>query len=171
MAEQDDGVSSAQVEKDDGAYASFPQIGFYHLTRSAIQEALPALLDRTLSSGERAVIYCSSKEEVKKLDKVLWESPHYLWLPHGMEGSDHASRQPVWLAYQAERPPNDARFLFRLNGAETADLSVFRRVFDLFDGHDEYSVKQARQRWRSFKEKGYKLAYWKQESKGWRQAG
>lgn len=153
----------------------FPQIGFYHLTRTSVQEALPPLLDRTLSSGERAIISCDSLEVMDRLDKALWESRDYLWLPHGAEREDeedpHAARQPIWLTTRAIQPPNKAGFLFRLNGAEIGPLRMFRRVFDLFDGRDEQSVIKARQRWKAFRQEGLPLTYWKQEAKGWRQAG
>ncbi|MDF7673989.1 DNA polymerase III subunit chi [Acetobacteraceae bacterium ESL0709] len=152
-----------------------PQIGFYHLTRTSVQEALPQLLDRTLASGERAVISCASDEEMKNLDRTLWESRHYFWLPHGAEGNSdeesHAVRQPIWLSVRTEAPANGARFLFRLNGAPTAPLAGFVRIFDLFNGQDEQSVAEARKRWKEFRQAGYSLAYWKQEAKGWRQAG
>ncbi|MFT9092955.1 MAG: DNA polymerase III subunit chi, partial [Gluconacetobacter sp.] len=31
------------------------EIGFYHLTRTSVDQALPALLGRTLEAGRRAV--------------------------------------------------------------------------------------------------------------------
>ncbi|WP_264811938.1 DNA polymerase III subunit chi, partial [Gluconacetobacter johannae] len=34
------------------------EIGFYHLTRSSLEQALPPLLGRTLDAGRRAVVRC-----------------------------------------------------------------------------------------------------------------
>ena len=34
------------------------EIGFYHLTKTALPEALARLLDRTLQSGQRALVLC-----------------------------------------------------------------------------------------------------------------
>jgi DNA polymerase-3 subunit chi len=38
------------------------EIGFYHLTRSTLEQALPQLLGRTLAAGERAVVLCPDAE-------------------------------------------------------------------------------------------------------------
>lgn len=146
------------------------QVGFYHLTRTSLEEALPALLERTLESGERAVIRCGTAEQVTGLDDALWATRAGVWLPHGSRAMGQAARQPVWLTDQDERP-NGGAFLFRINGAWDGELTGFRRIFDLFDGHDDVAVQQARLRWKAMKQAGYSMAYWKQEARGWTKAG
>lgn len=146
------------------------QVGFYHLTRSSLEEALPALLGRTLDAGERAIVRCKDKAMVKRLDRALWACPQPLWLPHGSKTMGHAERQPIWLT-DCDEQPNTGEFLFRINGAWDGEVTSFRRVFDLFDGHDEDSVAQARGRWKAMKQEGYRMAYWKQEPTGWKKAG
>lgn len=146
------------------------QVGFYHLTRTSLEDALPALLERTLDAGERAVIRCRDAEQVKTLDDALWATPAGVWLPHGSRSTGQAARQPVWLTDDDECP-NGGAFLFRINGAWDGDLTGFRRIFDLFDGHDEAAVQQARLRWKGMKQAGYSMAYWKQEARGWKRAG
>ena len=61
-----------------------------------------------------------------------------------------ADLQPIWLTdgLGADEAPNGARFLFLIEGAESAALDRFERVFDLFDGNDPAAVAAARQRWR-----------------------
>ena len=51
------------------------EIGFYHLLRTGPDQALPQLLGRTLSLGERAVVVCGSEERVAALDTALWLCP------------------------------------------------------------------------------------------------
>ena len=63
--------------------------------------------------------------------------------------------------------PNGARFLFLVDGAVSARLEAFARVFDLFDGNDEAAVAAARERWRAAKAAGHVLTYWQQGPKGW----
>lgn len=145
-------------------------VGFYHLTRTTLEEALPALLERTLESGARAVVRCEDAAQVKALDEVLWKVPPLMWLPHGYAKTGQAHRQPIWLTESDERP-NEGTFLFRLNGAWDGDLVGFQRVFDLFDGRDEQAVQQARQRWKSLKQAGYGMTYWQQQAKGWAKKG
>ncbi len=142
------------------------EIGFYHLTRTGPDEALPRLLGRTLEAGERAVVLCASEARVTALDEALWTSRDPAWLPHGTPRDGDADLQPIWLT-TAEETPNGARFLFLIDGAESARLDAFARVFDLFDGNDPAALDTARARWRAAKEAGHALTYWQQGERGW----
>ena len=142
------------------------EIGFYHLTRTTADQALPALLGRTLKAGERAVVLCGSPERVEALDAALWLCQEPDWLPHGTAATGEADLQPIWLTAEDEAP-NAARFLFLIDGAESARLDSFTRVFDLFDGNDEHAVQAARARWKAAKAAGHQLTYWQQGPKGW----
>ena len=142
------------------------EIGFYHLTRTGADEALPKLLGRTLAAGERAVVICGSEERVAALDASLWLSADPDWLPHGTRLSGHADLQPIWLT-TADEAPNGACFLFLIDGAGSARLTEFTRVFDLFDGGDANAVAAARERWTAAKLAGHTVTYWQQGPRGW----
>ena len=148
--------------------------GFYHLTRTPLEQALPKLLGRVLSSGGRAMVLVGSRERLDALDAALWTCGDPDWLPHGTPLTGHAELQPIWLTTE-DAPeagaPNDARFLFLLDGASSGRLDRFDRVFDLFDGGDEVAVQAARARWRAAKEAGHGLTYWQQGPRGWEKAG
>jgi len=141
-------------------------IGFYHLTRTGPDHALPQLLGRTLAAGERAVVLCPTPERVAALDDALWQCAEPDWLPHGTAADGDAPLQPIWLTAD-DAAPNDARFLFLIDGANSAHLADFTRVFDLFDGKDEAAVVAARQRWSAAKAAGHALTYWQQGLRGW----
>ena len=145
------------------------EIGFYHLTRTGADATLPLLLGRTLAAGERAVVMCGSEERVAALDTALWVCPEPDWLPHGSRASGNAPAQPIWLATD-DTAPNGARFLFLVDGCESTRLDAFLRVFDLFDGRDDDAVVAARRRWKSAKDAGHSLAYWRQTERGWEKA-
>jgi DNA polymerase-3 subunit chi len=140
------------------------EIGFYHLTRSDLLQALPQLLARTLAAGQRALVLCGSPDRVTALDQALWQASDP-WLPHGTAADGDADLQPIWLATD-DTAPNRARFLFLVDGA-AARLEAFDRVFDLFDGNDPPAVQAARQRWTAAKAAGHTLAYWQQGVRGW----
>jgi DNA polymerase-3 subunit chi len=142
------------------------EIGFYHLTRTGSDQALPQLLGRTLAAGQRAVVICGSEERLAALDAALWLSANPDWLPHGTPASGNAELQPIWLTTRDEAP-NGARFLFLVDGANSARLGEFDRVFDLFDGGDEAAVAAARQRWTAARAAGHTLTYWQQTARGW----
>ena len=142
------------------------EIGFYHLTRSTLEQALPRLLGRTLAAGERAVVVCHDPARLAALDQALWDCAEPKWLPHGTPADGDAELQPIWLAAD-DTAPNGARFLFLVDGASSARLDAFARVFDLFDGNDAAAVQEARVRWAAAKAAGHALSYWQQGPRGW----
>ncbi|MBW4035871.1 MAG: DNA polymerase III subunit chi [Proteobacteria bacterium] len=142
-------------------------IGFYHLTRTDVAAALPALLGRTLAAGQRAVVRAIDAGLIEALDASLWLSANPDWLPHGTAASGFGADQPIWLTTGAD-VPNGAQFLFLIDGA-AAELAGFERVFDLFDGNDAAAVAAARVRWGAAKAAGHELTYWQQTDRGWSQ--
>ena len=144
-------------------------IGFYHLTRTSAGQALPRLLGRTLDLGERALVLVRGAERAAALDEALWQVLTPVWLPHGTAKAPHAALQPILIAQDGEAV-NGARFLFLLDGVRAASLDGFTRVFDLFDGGDAAAVEAARGRWTQCRQAGHKLAYWRQEARGWVEA-
>jgi DNA polymerase-3 subunit chi len=142
------------------------EIGFYHLTRTAAEAALPKLLARTLAANERAGVEAPDAARLEAVSAALWADDE--WLPHGTPEVEPAW-QPILLSTRAE-PVNGAKFLFLLDGA-TAEASAYARVFDLFDGNDEAAVAAARARWAAAKDSGHSLAYWQQTEAGWQKQG
>ena len=140
------------------------EIGFYHLTRTGPELALPQLLGRSLQAGKRALVLCRGPERVAELDAALWMTSD--WLPHGTEADGDADLQPVWLTV-VDEAANGAGFLFLIDGPQTVRLAEFERVFDLFDGNDEAAVQAARERWKAAKAAGHALTYWQQGARGW----
>ena len=142
-------------------------VDFYHLTRTGPEAALPRLLGRTLDAGQRAFVLLRHPARIAAISRALWASQDPPWLPHGSALTGEADLQPIWLATEDEAPPNGARYLFLLDGAESARLAEFERVFDLFEGSDDAAVQAARSRWTAAKAAGFTLAYWQQRERGW----
>lgn len=144
------------------------EIGFYHLTRSPLEQALPRLLGRVLEVPARALVLCAGQERLRALDDALWTCAEPDWLPHGTRDG---AEQPIFLTTEDAPPPNGATHLFLTDGAESAHLALYARVFDLFDGNDPAQVERARARWKAAKEAGHALAYWQQGARGWERKG
>ena len=140
------------------------EIGFYHLTRTALGQALPQLLGRTLAAGQRALVLGPDPAALDALSAALWAQP--AWLPHGSAADGDPDLQPIWLSSEP-KALNGARFLFLVDGAETDQVGTFDRVFDLFDGNNQTAVSAARLRWKAAKDAGHMLAYWQQTDTGW----
>lgn len=146
-----------------------PEIWFYHLERSSLEQALPVLLDKTRERGWRALVRASDAAVLEDLDQQLWTWRADSFLAHGRDGDDHAADQPIWLTTSLDNP-NGAQALFIVDQSELGDTKGLQRCFILFDGNDPMALTGARERWKSLKAEGQTLAYWAQSSEGrWEQ--
>ena len=145
-----------------------PDVRFYHMTRTTMDQALPALLAKSLERGWRAVVMIGSTERMEALDHHLWTYDDRSFLPHGSSAEGYAAYQPVWLTVEDENP-NRAQVLFLTDGAVSGNLGLFETVCVLFDGNDDAAVQKARGQWTGYKEQGLGLTYWQQaDGGGWR---
>ncbi len=142
------------------------EIRFYHLTRNALEEALPALLEKTLARGWRAVVMTDSAERVEHLARHLWTYRDHGFLPHGTAEDGFAEDQPVWITEKDENP-NKANVLMLTCGAASRHVGDYDLACEIFDGGDDAAVAAARARWQQYKDQGQTLAYWQQGEKGW----
>lgn len=148
-----------------------PEIWFYHLERSTLDQVLPELLDRTLRRGWRAQVRVTEPRLMEQIDERLWTWRDESFLAHGRADAPHAGRQPILLAAGDEGlNPNGAQALFIVDHAEIGELEVWTRCFIIFDGQDDAALTGARERWRTLKAAGADLAYWKQTDEGWLRA-
>ena len=147
-------------------------MAFYHMTRSTADDALPALLQKTLQQGKRAMVCCAA-DLAPKLSAAIWSFGEGSWLPHGIDGNDDddASLCPIWLSDAPEKNPNNASYMFFINGMDIASIDDKERIFVLFDGTNEAAVSTARQQWKTCREAGHDLSYWQQDGAGkWMQS-
>jgi DNA polymerase III subunit chi len=142
------------------------QILFYHLKGQTLEELLPALLQKSLERGWRAVVQASSDERVDALDAHLWTWRDDAFLPHGTSRDPDASEQPIVLTTSSENP-NGATVRFLVDGAGiTADSAAYERIVLLFDGEDPEAIEMARMRWSEAKAAGAEVTYWKADENG-----
>ena len=142
-------------------------IGFYHLVRSPLENALPKLLQKVLDSGARAVVMAGSPERVESLTALLWTYNPNSFLPHGSARDGKPEQQPIWLTERDENP-NGATILVLTDGASSAALERYARCLEILDGGDPDAVSRSRERWQAYKESGHSVTYYQQtESGGW----
>ena len=140
-------------------------IGFYHLTRTPLENALPQLLEKALESGKKVVVRGGTEERINFLNLAIWTSDPTSFLPHGSEKEGMAEKQPIWLTAGQDNP-NKAEILISTDGVKSEDFRAFERCLEIFDGRDEEAVVLARTRWNFFKEAGCTLTYWRQNENG-----
>lgn len=141
-------------------------ISFYHLERQGPDVALPRLLAKARERGWRALVKVASPERLAALDVALWTFADDSFLPHGRAGDPHEEDQPILLT-EADANPNGAAALFVVDGAAVpADLGPFERVAILLDGSDETALAEGRRVFKSLRQAGHALDYWKQNESG-----
>lgn len=141
------------------------EVGFYHLTRSPLEQALPRLLEKALLAGHRVLLRAVDEERVEHLNRALWTYTNDSFLPHGSRADGFAEEQPIFLTTEVENP-NGASVLVLVDAAEAADLSSYARALELFDGEDPGQLASARRRWRAALAAGHACTYWQQNERG-----
>ncbi len=141
------------------------EVLFYHLERRPLEEALPALLEKSLERGWKCVVQVGSPERRDALDAQLWTYNDAAFLPHGTDAQPQPERQPVLLT-TTDANANSASVRFLVDGASVPDASPYVRVVHMFDGRDDAAVAAARERWREAKAAGHTLTYWQQDENG-----
>ncbi|MGB8816795.1 MAG: DNA polymerase III subunit chi [Rhizobiaceae bacterium] len=137
------------------------EILFYHLTESRLEEALPGLLERSVSRGWNVVVQSGTEERRDALDQHLWVFSEESFLAHGCDNEPETSDIPIILT-TLETNPNAASVRFLVDGAVPGSLEGYERAVFLFDGHDESQVEDARGHWKVLKGLGHELTYWQQ---------
>jgi DNA polymerase-3 subunit chi len=147
-----------------------PEILFYHLERAGLEEVLPAMLERSLERGWKALVCLGSPERVDHLDSHLWTFREDAFLPHGTDSDPRAAQQPVLLT-ASDSNLNAANVVFFADGAAprewtTEALAEFERVVMLFDGRDPGAVESARAHWKGARATGIETTYWQRSEGG-----
>lgn len=141
------------------------QIGFYHLTRLTLDQALPRLLEKAAAAGLKVVVMAGSRERVEHLNGLLWTYNEESWLPHGAASDGEAALHPIWLT-DTDENPNGATVLVLCDGVVPADITAYDRCLNLFDGRDDTAVQAARDLWKTWKAAGHQLVYYQQNLNG-----
>ena len=145
------------------------EIRFYHLQRQSEAQVLPLLLGKAYEGGRKIVVKLADERSVKQMNEHLWTYAPNSFLPHGSKADGSAEDQPVWLT-DADENPNGADVLILGNGVEAENQGDFDLCCEMLDGNNPEAVKAARERWKSYKEKGYNVTYWQQTDRGgWEQ--
>ncbi|MBS9720002.1 DNA polymerase III subunit chi [Tianweitania sp. BSSL-BM11] len=137
------------------------EVLFYHLTESTLEEALPALLERSIARGWRVVVQSGSEERRDTLDAHLWTFRDDSFLGHGSDRDPHAAEQPILLTTTQDNG-NEAKIRFMVDAAEPPAIDSYERAVFLFDGHDAHQLETARRHWREVKTAGHQATYWQQ---------
>lgn len=141
------------------------EVLFYHLTESKLEDALPALLEKSVERGWSVVVQAREEARRDALDAHLWTFRDDSFLAHGTDAVAMPEAQPVLLT-TTDANPNNASVRFLVDGAESPALDAYERVVFMFDGYDNAQLEGARAQWKSLKSAGHTLTYWQQSPEG-----
>ncbi len=141
------------------------EVLFYHLQRTPLEQVLPALLERSLERGWKAVVHVGNPERLDALNGALWTYSDDAFLPHGTVDDGPLERQPVALTGEGGNP-NGAEVLFLVDGASPTEIEPFERCVLMFDGRDDDAVGAARGHWKALSDDGHDVTYWQQNDAG-----
>lgn len=141
------------------------EVLFYHLTETRVEDALPALLERSLERNWRVAVQSVDDLRCEKLDEHLWTFRADSFLPHGLDRDPFPELQPILLTAGPDNA-NGATVRFVIDGAAPPALEGYQRVVFMFDGHDDVQVESARGQWKQLKGAGHALSYWQQNRDG-----
>jgi DNA polymerase-3 subunit chi len=147
------------------------EVLFYHLERQTLEEVLPALLEKTLARGWRAVVEMPDERRLEDLDRHLWTYREDSFLPHARLGDGDPARQLILLTTGPENP-NGAAVRFLAHRAPPRGVEGYARVVLLFSADDPAAVADARAHWKPLKAAGHDCTYWQQTGAGrWEKKG
>lgn len=144
------------------------EISFYQVmdeTPAAVDLAVALLLEKILKTEHNAVVRAPNNDRLERLNNNLWSYKEDSFISHGTSEDGFTDKQPIYLSTEEENP-NNADILLTISGAESSDFSTYARVLDVFDASSN-SIKNARERWKDYKSKGYPLAYYAYEDGKW----
>jgi len=141
------------------------EVRFYHMERSTLESALPALLNKAVTQGN-VTVQSTTSQNVEKLNTHLWAYDPNSFLPHGSSKDGHEQEQPIWLTDSQENP-NGSDILILTHGATNENIKDYKLCCEMLNGNDQEAVAQARQRWKEYKDKGFDITYWQQGQNGW----
>lgn len=145
------------------------EVKFYHLQKQTLDQALPLILEKAIKTQKNINVRFSDAKEVTRMNTHLWSYKPDSFLPHGCKKEGNADKHPIWLTDQDENP-NNAKILVLTDGNQSDHIDDYDLCCEMLDGRSDEQVQKARQRWKDYKEKGYRITYWMQsDTGGWEQ--
>ena len=82
------------------------EIRFYHLQTQSLEQALPGLLAKAITTGKRIIVRGTDEARLKKLNDSLWTYDAQSFLPHGTKKDGFTADQPIYLTADNDNPNN-----------------------------------------------------------------
>lgn len=137
------------------------QVDFYILDTDSDDARLRLacrIADKATQRDQHVFIHSSSDEEARKLDELLWTFDQGSFIPHRVVRGALEATPPEPVLIGVAEPPGPGRWDVLVNlAAEVPEFfSRYERVAEVVDG-DAVRREQSRERYRFYRDRGYKL--------------
>lgn len=129
------------------------EVDFYFNAGDPLEVAC-RLAGKALGQRKRMVIYADA-ETLSRVDRLLWSIPAIGFVPHCLAEDPLAADTPVLLAAN-ERTPH-CEVMLNLGQECPPHFERFERLLEVV-GADEQAKAAGRERYRFYKQRGYKIA-------------
>ncbi len=135
------------------------QVDFYVLSKeanSARQLMACKVADKAFRSGHKVYVLAANQRQTQELDQMLWTFSQNSFVPHEQFNGTIKNAQTPVLVGDCEAPAGWHDVLISLADAVPAFFSRFDRVVEIVSD-DENNKKNARERFRFYRDRGYSL--------------
>ena len=131
------------------------RIDFYHRVGDK-HELVRRLCAKALGARARMLLWPADAEACQRLSRYLWSVPATGFLPHVPASDRLAASTPIILDCAPEQFPHDD-VLVNLRAEIPPFFSRFRRLIEVVSAAED-DVREARERYRYYRDRGYELA-------------
>lgn len=132
------------------------RIFFYHNAAHRLAAAV-ALLGKAYRQGKAVWVYAPDAEIAETLDRQLWITPPTGFLPHVRDTSPLAAETPIVITAGTMASARNERLL-NLSAEVPPAFSRFESLIEVV-GPDDGEKREARERVRFYKDRGYAIQY------------
>lgn len=140
------------------------QVTFYLLsqsqspapTLSAEENLACELAANAWRNGKRVLIACDTEQQANRLDDALWARDPDEFVPHNLSGESTTYPTPIEISWVGKRNTQRRDLLISLQTQLPDFINSFTQIID-FVPVDETQKAQARERYKQYRQLGWKL--------------
>lgn len=131
-------------------------IDFYFNAEDRLQVAC-RLAGKALAQGKRTLIYAPDADTAQRLDRLLWTWQATGFVPHCALHDPLAGQTPVLIG-DAPTAAAGCDVLLNLGAEAPPAFESFERLLEVVAQDDEAGRRAARERYRFYRDRGYRIA-------------
>ena len=131
------------------------QVCFAKLEQPQKADLLCRLTEEYYSTGKRVLVRVQDDNQAVALDRFMWSCDKGSFLPHAFyNGSVDCLEEPIVITVR-EGNPNGATVLIMGQPCTLEFIGRFELVIDFAEIYDKQLAKQARERFRAYRQQGF----------------